>query len=203
MAVEYTNRIGKTYYLCEGKTKTEKPRYFFSAQPEGKGKPVEEIPEGFEIYENPENAQVFLRKRKPQLITDIEKHLVEKYVNKLKRSKRYHIDCKGEYITIYESNADIENLKGLFGGLLKNVPLREGLNFGDAMQAIVNAADQHYSAVMKFGLIDKERRLFIAERFCFRGSIDDWIEISSPNALKKLAKKYIKRLGTEGFYDLF
>jgi protein required for attachment to host cells len=38
---------------------------------------------------------------------------------------------------------------------------------------------------------------------CFRGSIDDWIEISNPKTLKKLAKKYIKRLGTEGFYDLF
>ena len=69
MAVEYTNRIGKTYYLREGKTKTGKPRYFFSSNKDGKGEAVKEIPEGFEIYEHPENAQVFLRKKRLQLIT--------------------------------------------------------------------------------------------------------------------------------------
>ena len=79
MAVQYTNRIGKTYYLREGKTKTGKQRYFFSTQQEGKGAPLEHVPDGYEIYEHPQNAQVFLRKKRPQLITDIEKHLVDKY----------------------------------------------------------------------------------------------------------------------------
>ncbi|HDH98756.1 MAG TPA: hypothetical protein ENF70_06465, partial [Deltaproteobacteria bacterium] len=62
MAVNYTNRTGKTYYLREGKTKSGKPRYFFSAQQQGKGEVVDRIPDGYEIYEHPENAQVFLRK---------------------------------------------------------------------------------------------------------------------------------------------
>ena len=36
---------------------------------------IEHVPEGYEIYEHPENARVFLRLKRPQIITDIEKHL--------------------------------------------------------------------------------------------------------------------------------
>jgi len=45
MAVTHTNRKGKTFYLCQGLTKTGKPHYYFARQP--KGTPVEQIPDGF------------------------------------------------------------------------------------------------------------------------------------------------------------
>jgi hypothetical protein len=63
--------------------------------------------------------------------------------------------------------------------------------------------DRHYTEMMRFCLVDQERRTFTAERFCFRGSIDDWIHLGGPNTLKKLAKRYIKLLGTEEFYGLY
>jgi hypothetical protein len=43
--------------------------------------------------------------------------------------------------------------------------------------AIQNAT---YMAVMRFVLADPEKRLFWAERFCFRGSLDNWIDIGGP-----------------------
>jgi hypothetical protein len=200
-SVRYTNRIGKTYYLREGKTKSGKPRYFFSAQPEGKGDAVDRVPEGFEIYEHPKNAQIFLRKRRPKLITDIEKYLVEKQAMQLKRSKRYCVDCTDEYITIYESDADIGVLKDTFGDLLKGTPLRPGMTADKAMHTLIRAADKNYSAMMRFRLVDKDRREFIAERFCFLGSIDDWVYLGGPDDLKELADRYIKLLGTDKFFD--
>jgi len=42
MTITYTNRKGVTYHLCQGVTKTGKPRYYFARQP--KGEPVPEIP---------------------------------------------------------------------------------------------------------------------------------------------------------------
>ena len=45
------NKGKKTYYLHQGKTKTGKPKYYFSTKI--KGDLVEEIPEGYEIYEHP------------------------------------------------------------------------------------------------------------------------------------------------------
>ena len=201
MAVHYTNRTGKTYYLRQGRTKTGKPRYFFSSQRHEKGQTVEDIPEGYEIYEHPENAQVFLRKTRPQLITDIEKQLVKKYANKLARSKRYRVDCKDEYITIYESSADTEDLRNIFGGFLNPASLCPGMTVDNAISALVSAADQHYTAMLRFRLADKKRRTFTAERFCFRGSIDDWIYLGGPDHLKNLTERYIELLGTDNFFD--
>ena len=76
MHIEHTNRKGQTYYLHVGKTKTGKPKYQFSKK--STGDLVNEIPEGYEIYEHPVNGQVFLRKKLPRLITDLEKNIVEK-----------------------------------------------------------------------------------------------------------------------------
>ena len=201
VAIQYRNRVGKTYYLREGKTKTGKPRYFFSSQQNGKGKAIDKIPEGYEIYEHPENAQAFLRKKRLRLITDIEEHFVKKHLNTLKRSRRYRVDCKDEYITIYESNADTENLKGILGDLLSNIPTRPGLNTDDAMTALVNIADQHYTAMLRFCLDDKEKRTFTVQRFCFRGSIDAWIYLAGPDDFRSIVKKYVKVLGTDEFFD--
>jgi hypothetical protein len=201
MAVHYTNRIGKIYYLREGKTKTGKPRYFFSTRQRGKGSVVDQIPEGYEIYEHPENAQVFLRKTRPQLITDLEKQIVKKAVNALQRSRRYIIDCKDEYITIYESSIDVGELNTIFSDFLKHTPLRPGRTADDAMNALVSAADQNYTAMLRFGLFDKERRTFTAERFCFRGAIDDWINLGGPEHLKTLVDMYVELLGTDDFFD--
>ncbi len=201
MAIKYSNRVGKTYYLLEGKTTTGKPRYFFSLRQNGKGTAVDILPEGYEIYEHPENAQVFLRKNRPRLITDIEEQFVINHVRNLKRSRRYRVDCKDEYITIYESNADTENLKGIFGDLLKIAPTRPGVNADDAMDVLINIADQHYTAMLRFCLVDKEKRTFTIERFCFRDSIEDWIYLAGPDDFRKIVKKYVKISGTDEFFD--
>ena len=201
MTVQYTNRVGKTYNLLEGKTKKQKPRYFFSTKTHGKGEPVEHLPDGYEIYEHPENAQVFLRKKLPKLITDKEKQLVEKSLAKLQRSKLYIVDCKNEYITIYESNIDVDNFKNILGNFLEGVPLRPGVDSEDAMNLLLMTADRNYTAMLRFELVDKEERTFTAERFCFRGSIDDWIFLDGPDTLEKLIKRNVKLLGTEAFFD--
>src|SRR5499426_3350583 len=72
--ITHTNAKGKTYYLHQGTTKTGKPKYHFSMQSEGTL--AASIPVGFEIYENP-NAQVFLRRIPPKIITDEERQVVE------------------------------------------------------------------------------------------------------------------------------
>ena len=56
---------------------------------------------------------------------------------------------------------------------------------------------------MRFVLVDKAERLFAPERYCFRGSVDDWISIGPPAPLEKLAAKYLKHLGRESFFELF
>jgi hypothetical protein len=203
MPIEYTNSVGTTYRLLESKTKKGRPHYHFSSNPESKGKPVKEIPEGFEIYEHPATSQVYLRKKRPQLVTDLEKQLVEARIGKLKRDRRYRVDCKDKDITIYESDANVSALQNVFGNLFANLPMQKaGLNSERFVDSFVNAVNRHYTAVMRFRLVDEKRRTFAAERFCFRGSIDDWIHIGGPDRLEKLVKRYVKYLGTDDFYEI-
>jgi hypothetical protein len=99
MAIEYTNRRGKKYYLHEGKTKTGKPKYFFSMKPEGN--PINTIPPGYEIYENP-NAQVFLRKPPLQIVTPSEIEIVREGVKKYAEAKYFLVDVKDKHIIVYQ-----------------------------------------------------------------------------------------------------
>jgi len=164
MAVKHVNRKGQTFYLHETKTKTGKPKYFFSMKDEGLL--VESIPEGFEIYENPD-AQVFLRKELPRLIADDEFAIVRERLRKYARDRRCIADVREGYIVVYYSER------------------------GDL-----------YQKVLRFTLIDEDRRNFAAERWCFLGSIDDWIPLSNSGDLSKLVQRYGPYIGKDSFYEL-
>ena len=62
----------------------------------------------------------------------------------------------------------------------------------------------NYMAVMRFVLAEPEKRLFLAERFYFRGSVDDWIDIGGPaQKLPGLLKKFVKHLGKESLLEIY
>ena len=65
----YINRRSQTFYLHQGKTNTGRLKYFFSLK--SSGSLVKALPEEYEVYETP-NGQVFLRKKKPKIISDSE-----------------------------------------------------------------------------------------------------------------------------------
>jgi hypothetical protein len=189
VAVEHTNRKGKTYYLHVGKTKKGNPRYHFSMTPPADL--VKEIPEGYEIYENP-NAHVFLRKILPKEILDQEMAVLEKELRAHAKPTKYIIDTKGKVITIFWTDQSGPERKDLF-------PF-----FGMARMEEFYQSHAYYSPIFRFTLVDQKERLFIAERFCFRGSIDDWMHLlgGGPDSLQTLAERYVKHLGEESFYEL-
>ncbi|UCE06051.1 MAG: hypothetical protein JSW07_21090, partial [bacterium] len=172
MPVHYINRKGQTYYLHHKETKTGRQNYFFSMSKEGKL--VEEIPKGYEIYENP-NSRVFLRKIKPKIIKDSEKSIVENGLKKFSDLKFYVVDIKGNTISIFTPDQDIDGLIEIMksGSIL---PVKSNIE-----QVLGNVAT--YSPSMQFVLIDEEKRIFITKRFCYLGSVDDWIEIGEPDKL--------------------
>lgn len=189
MAIEYVNRKQKKYYLHEGKTKTGKPKYFFSMKADGAL--VDVIPEGYEIYENP-NAQVFLRKIQPQIITPEEVAIVQTGIKKFAQPNYFIVDVKGKHIVVYLCDQNI----GALTALAQSFPA------GDAGLVDRMAQAFTYSPMMQFVLVDKESREFEVERWCFRGSIDDWILLDSSTNLQALVKKYARHLGRESFYEL-
>jgi len=110
MSIEHTNFRGKTYYLHGGKTRKGNPRYYFSMKPEGER--VDFIPNGYEIYENPE-GQVFLRKTRPRIISEEEQALVEKGMEEYAEVKHWKLDIKKDAIIIYTADREADGDKEL------------------------------------------------------------------------------------------
>ena len=189
--IEYINRKGQTYYLHQSQTKTGKPKYFFSLKNEGVL--VNTVPDGWEIYENPK-AQVFLRKIRPKLITDEEINIVKKGWEKFCQLKYYLIEVKDNAIIIHIADQDVDALTKM----LESYSLGTQDKITDA---IINSLS--YSPVMRFILIDKNRRVFGTQRYCFRGSIDDWIWIGLSDKLENIVKEFVKHLGQDSYYELF
>lgn len=189
MSVKYTNAKGKVYYLHKGQTKTGKERYYFSMRNEGSI--CTSIPEGYEIYEHP-NAQVFLRKIPKKIILDEEIDIVEDGMRNYSSLKTYKIDVRNNIIQIYTPNQDVNALENILSTISPFPAITK-----QAINDIVN-----YSPNMQFILTDKEKRIFVAQRYCYLGRIDDWINTGSPDSLSALVKKYIKHLGNESFFDL-
>ena len=55
---------------------------------------------------------------------------------------------------------------------------------------------------MRFTLADPEARLFQVERWCFKGSIDNWFFLEGGKPLVDLVRKYVKHIGKESFFEL-
>jgi hypothetical protein len=190
--ITHTNAKGKTHYLHQGTTKTGKPKYHFSMQSEGTL--AETIPAGFEIYETP-NAQVFLRRIPPKIITDEERQVVEEGMRKYADVQDYKIDVKGNAIVVYTADQDMATLAAIVRD-----PHASSEENARRMQLVRESI--HYSDVLRFMLIDARRRTFVTQRYCFIGSIDDWIDIGRSGTLAHLVQQYVKHLGKESYFNL-
>jgi hypothetical protein len=189
MGYTFMTRRGKVYYLHTGPKRGGGIQYFVSTEPEGPT--AEAVPEGFEIYETP-NGQVYLRRAKPSLIEAAELALINSALNKRATIQhRYLAETTNDRIVIHEGDTGIDHLRKINMRFLE-----EGLQD----YAVRNA---HYMPVMRFTLKDRGKRLFAPERFCWRGSVDDWIPIGEAGRLEKLISKYFKHLGNDSFYDMF
>ncbi|MGA7877994.1 MAG: hypothetical protein WCA08_20215 [Desulfoferrobacter sp.] len=196
MAVQYTNQKGQVYFLHQGKTKTGKPKYYFSMK--GGSELIETIPDRYEVYENA-NAQVFLIREQPKAITDDERLFIEEQVSKIRVNRNYRIDIKGKVITIYESNENTRELRRMFEELSM---YRSRQTTENELLKLLDRSTT-YSPLMRFILEDEEKRLFSVQRYCFRGSVDDWIQIGGAQHLKAVVEKFIPHLGKESFFELF
>jgi len=188
MAVKHTNRRGQTFYLHQGTTKTGKPKYFFSLN--NHGELACTVPQGFEIYENP-NGRVFLRRKQPKLISDEELAVVEEGLKTYSRQEKCRLDVRQAIITVFMPDQNLAELEKAMGLLAR---LKD--------RALLDRFTS-YSPVLQFILTNKEARTFIARRYCFLGSVDDWIEIGRPDKLAALVKKYVRHLGQDSFYELY
>ena len=191
MPMTHTNAKGQIFSLYQGTTKTGKPRYYFAMQSEGTLATA--IPTGYEIYENP-NAQVFLRRIPPKIITDAERQVVEEGMRAYAEVKDYKVDVRGNALLIYTADQDMDTLAAI---VCNPHASREE----NARRMTLLRQGIHYSPMLVFQLIDVQHRTFQTLRYCFLGSVDDWIAIGKPGKLATLVKRYVKHLGQDSYVE--
>jgi hypothetical protein len=157
---------------------------------------VAEIPEGYVIRENV-NGQVSLAKaREPQILTK-ERAVVEAAIAKHPKARNYRVDVKDKWINVYERvGPDMEDLAPLLRAL--------GGVAASRREVLQETLDQgaRFTPVVRFTLLDREKRTFQTERWCYLGGIDDWIDIGSIGSVRRLARKFVPLLGSDELFDV-
>ena len=154
------------------------------------------IPEGCEIVESV-NGVVSLAKVRPVLIRPEELALVEAAVAVHPKSRNYRVDVKGERIVVYERiGEDPDKMLQIFAadGMFADIDanrFREDMDRG-----------ARFSPMLRFTLADEAKRTFYVERWCYLGSIDDWLEFGAAGQLSRLVKQTVPRLGSDAFFEL-
>jgi hypothetical protein len=195
-ALQYENRMGDVYYLQEGKTRTGKPTYYTGRKI--KGTPLAAMPEGHEFYERPDTGQVVVRKVPPSPITEFERKQTEDIVRRAGGLKHFVVHIEGNALVVYtpsHSPADTDDL----------IERLAGPSFGGARAAEYRdkwIKESQYMKMLRFKLVNPDTREYRAERWCFRGSIDDWIMLAGSGSLAKVVEQYAKHLHRESFFEL-
>jgi hypothetical protein len=193
--MEYVNRAGDLYYFFQGKTTTGKPKYFASKrQTSEKGIRIATLPDEFEVRENPMNATVAVRRRKPSRIQPTERDLVARLAVELSSYSCVQTDVDGDQIVVYTPDRDPLAAAATLARI-----------FGSSPSATADWTMRRttYNAELRFTIHDVEQRTYIAERYCYRSSIDGWIQISPPRPLETLARKLLPHLGKDSFFELY
>jgi hypothetical protein len=180
MPISYENFRGDTYYLHCKKNKKGTTTYHFSKDPK-EAADIEEIPNGLEIYEEP-NGKVYLKKKVKQYIHAEEIQTIKNGIRKYSEIDDFRLDIKKHVIFIYTVPNPCED-----------VPIPEHL---------INKYKQ-YDTQLRFVLVDEDERRFEVERFCYLGSVDDWIYLDASTDLETLVREYTQHLGKKSLYDLF
>jgi hypothetical protein len=133
---------------------------------------------------------VFLRKKTKPVILPEELAIVENVLRKRDDEWRYWVEIKKKAIVVYEAG-EMQGIEGILASFGRGPTSDTG-----------KRRFATYMAMLRFTLADKKSRAFVAERFCFRGSVDDWIPIGGPDTLASHVRRFVKHLGRESFYEL-
>ena len=132
-----------------------------------------------------------VRKKQRSGIHDFELEVVRDRVATEAQNVIARVVIQGRSLVIYESS----NL-----GYLDRISQRMGGLPNFAIQEMQSTSKM--SPAFRFKLIEMQERVFEAQRFCFRGSVDDWVCLHHEGPLDELCQRYLKHLGKESFYEL-
>jgi len=186
----YTNRMGDTYYLHEGRTKTGKIRYFLAKKPrEGI---LSTMPKGYEFSESINGVVSVRRIKEAEVrIPDSDIALVQAEMDCHPHLCEHRIDIvKGEIVVFEPANP----LSELPEEMVRSFPMLAHRSLSSVHRRV------RYNPVMKFVPLQKESA-YSAHRMTYRGE-GGWSWPLASGPLHELTKKLLRYVGTDEFFEL-
>jgi hypothetical protein len=145
-------------------------------------------------------VQVLVRKIMPSAITQLEREQTEQIVRRVNGLAHFVVDVEEAALVVYTPTASRADTDKLIEELTEGITRRSlGDNAAFRNRHIKNSP---YMKMLRFELVNPDTREYSAERWCFRGSIDNWILLGGPGPLARLVEKYMKYLGQGTFFEL-
>jgi hypothetical protein len=116
--------------------------------------------------------------------------LIEMQIDHLKEPELFRIVIEGNLVILQEKDR------------LRISKDAVGFDFFETFFDNGPNVNSSYTPMLRFVLVDGNKRLFIVERFCFEAGEEGWIFLSGPSRLKGLVRKYLPHLGQDSFYAL-
>lgn len=182
MILEYINRKKESHYFIAKATKYGKERYYIVKDKAKypKSDLLRDVPQGFEIYEYPEDGRVVLRKTLKSTITSDEIEIIKDEMGKHLTVKDYLIDKTENSIIIYLGHLDKD----------------EG--WGDEEQFL---KIQSYNYILRFEKTNNGK--YKAQRFCHLSDYFGWITMETNENLEYLAEKFCFHIDKESMLQFW
>jgi len=195
MAKEFKNTRGKIYYIKSRMTKKGNTTYFMTVKLDKDC--LNSVPEGYQVFEKYDMQTLYVRKKIASKFSKEDIAFIEKELKSNTDIESYKLDVHGEEIKIYivekEAGRDsfIENSIASF-------------SFDKVKATLFKSVLLRYEERLKIQVKGKkEDKEFLVLRYCYRGSVDDWIVIDAGENLQELAKRTIVHLGKESYFELY
>jgi len=189
---QYLNRKGVAHYFRAAETKRGKLRYYVTKSAEYPDL-IKEIPRGYEVIEQPEEARVVIRKIKPLLVSQEEKEILHDAIEEFSAFKDFFIYAEEKTLYVFHSQFNYS------AGIDANLSREEAKEiYGPTIERWMR-----FMSSMRFILVDDERRLFQTERVVNTSYYGHgFYPVGEPGAIEDVAREFGQHLGRESYFDI-
>lgn len=187
--LEFRNRRGDIYYVKSKLTKKGNTTYYTTKKKDEKC--LNSLPGDYEVFEQPDTSMMHIRRKKENAFGAEEVGFVEAALKKNEEVADFKLDMAGNLMKIYViATEDVERMSEMW---------RDRVISEHRLRSLIQASTKFEE---RMRVIKDKDGGYEFQRYCFRGSIDDWIGIDGGDDLKHLAEDNIRHLGRESYYEL-
>ena len=189
MAYTYINRRGSTHYFKKTSTKKGGYRYYITKKADDSDL-IEEVPDGFEVTELPEDGKVVIRKIVSSRIMPEEAAIVRQAVERLSPVNDFLIRVEGDAIEIHISQfSNYHDASYLTAEEVKEFWGENAMRW------------KTYDWILSFILVDEILRVWSVVR---KANVQyPYVEIERSTGLEILAEKYCYHVGRESLLQFW